>query len=104
MDAGVKSFHKQPIFNAAKGTKRTTREKRWYKDVGLGFKVRQSNCVAAGSNMELNMGRLMFALWALHRLLLRLSTAPTSTRSGAFNLKRDSQCGHTESTDRFKKS
>lgn len=39
MDAAEKSFQKQPVFNASKGTRRTTRDKRWYKDVGLGFKV-----------------------------------------------------------------
>merc|ERR1712072_585606 len=39
MDAAEKSFQKQPVFNASKGTRRTTREKRWYKDVGLGFKT-----------------------------------------------------------------
>ncbi|KAG6857543.1 hypothetical protein H0H87_000142 [Tephrocybe sp. NHM501043] len=37
-----KAFQKQPIFQNTKargGKKVTTREKRWYKDVGLGFKT-----------------------------------------------------------------
>ena len=38
----AKHFAKQPIFNNAKvrgGKKVNTRTKRWYKDVGLGFKT-----------------------------------------------------------------
>jgi len=37
-----KAYQKQPIFQNAKsrpGQKRSTRERRWYKDVGLGFKT-----------------------------------------------------------------
>jgi small subunit ribosomal protein S11e len=35
-----KSFQKQAIFQNSKGVTKRTRERRWYKDVGLGFKVR----------------------------------------------------------------
>ncbi|KAJ7900326.1 ribosomal protein S17-domain-containing protein [Mycena olivaceomarginata] len=34
-----KAFQKQPIFQNAKARKVSTKEKRWYKDVGLGFKT-----------------------------------------------------------------
>ena len=43
------AYQKQPIFQATKtrsagSAKRLGKEKRWYKDVGLGFKVRE-RCV-----------------------------------------------------------
>jgi small subunit ribosomal protein S11e len=36
-----KAFQRQPIFNnaKAKNSKKVTKTKRWYKDVGLGIKV-----------------------------------------------------------------
>ncbi|KAJ9113758.1 hypothetical protein QFC20_001784 [Naganishia adeliensis] len=42
MDATDRSYHKQPIFQNTKATttkKVNSRTKRWYKDVGLGFKT-----------------------------------------------------------------
>lgn len=34
-----KAFQKQPIFQNSKAARKTTRDRRWYKDVGLGFKT-----------------------------------------------------------------
>ncbi|WFD18770.1 ribosomal 40S subunit protein S11A [Malassezia caprae] len=34
-----KAFQKQPLFLNSKVTRKSTRAKRWYKDVGLGFKT-----------------------------------------------------------------
>ncbi|PWZ03320.1 putative RPS11B-ribosomal protein S11B [Testicularia cyperi] len=34
-----KAFQKQPIFHNSKAARKTTRDRRWYKDVGLGFKT-----------------------------------------------------------------
>lgn len=34
-----RAFQKQPIFLNSKAAKKSTRTKRWYKDVGLGFKT-----------------------------------------------------------------
>lgn len=34
-----RAFQKQPIFLNSKATRKSTRTKRWYKDVGLGFKT-----------------------------------------------------------------
>lgn len=34
-----RAFQKQPIFLNSKATRKATRTKRWYKDVGLGFKT-----------------------------------------------------------------
>ncbi|KAN0061057.1 40S ribosomal protein S11-B [Thecaphora frezii] len=34
-----KAFQKQPIFYNSKAARKTTRDRRWYKDVGLGFKT-----------------------------------------------------------------
>jgi hypothetical protein len=34
-----KALQKQPIFQNSKAARKTTRDRRWYKDVGLGFKT-----------------------------------------------------------------
>ncbi|SPO46040.1 probable RPS11B - ribosomal protein S11B [Moesziomyces antarcticus] len=34
-----KAFQKQSIFQNSKAARKTTRDRRWYKDVGLGFKT-----------------------------------------------------------------
>lgn len=34
-----KAFQKQPIFYNSKAARKSTRDRRWYKDVGLGFKT-----------------------------------------------------------------
>ena len=34
-----KAFQKQPLFLNSKAARKTTRPRRWYKDVGLGFKT-----------------------------------------------------------------
>lgn len=34
-----RAFQKQPIYQNSKVARQTTRTKRWYKDVGLGFKT-----------------------------------------------------------------
>lgn len=34
-----KAFQKQPLFLNSKAARKTTRTRRWYKDVGLGFKT-----------------------------------------------------------------
>lgn len=34
-----KAFQKQPLFLNSKVARKSTRAKRWYKDVGLGFKT-----------------------------------------------------------------
>jgi small subunit ribosomal protein S11e len=34
-----RAFQKQPIFQNPKTAKKSTRTKRWYKEVGLGFKT-----------------------------------------------------------------
>lgn len=34
-----KAFQKQPIFYNSKALRKATRDRRWYKDVGLGFKT-----------------------------------------------------------------
>lgn len=34
-----KAFQKQSIFQNSKTARKTTRDRRWYKDVGLGFKT-----------------------------------------------------------------
>lgn len=34
-----RAFQKQPLFLNSKAARKTTRTRRWYKDVGLGFKT-----------------------------------------------------------------
>lgn len=34
-----RAFQKQPLFQNSKAARKQTRDRRWYKDVGLGFKT-----------------------------------------------------------------
>lgn len=72
MDTQIeKAYQKQPIFQNTKtrssgAVKKAGKEKRWYKDVGLGFKVRRvlAGCDTLGLRMLLTNRHLKKPLMA----------------------------------------